>query len=255
MSIVSKNLGINALDVVYIYKTLGRDDFRKVLQAFGLLSRSPIDLNWECPGAPAVGHIAVDPCSCTDNDIHTTMCRGKIGKGHGYYGTWCCQKCHRKYDPRELARFRRQDPATLTKEQAERFALLEHRTKDRAAKEAERRHHHPSTVRHEARGTQERRNQNLIQTGQSRKCNPNTVSAQKKRKSKTKRESRSKKPLYPEAMQLKFIRGLQLYIHALGEKPKETLFIYDINIVLFRIVVQERKWLRSQRVEFKVIVA
>jgi hypothetical protein len=91
--------------MLYLREELGKELTGKLLMVFGLQSSSPLELTWECPGAPSTGSIEASPCSNDqDNDRfkYNVMVGGQQPK-HPFYGNFCCQNCHRKFERRELS--------------------------------------------------------------------------------------------------------------------------------------------------------
>lgn len=132
---VSKNLGIGYGETLLLRHFLGKDLFGNKLKSFGMNPFSPLEPDFTCPGVPAAPGIAAQPCMhyCDDDDdeeqeeeeLYISMV-GAEQPDHVYFGNFCCQKCHRKYERLELVTLKEmKKKGTINPTQEERLHKLE----------------------------------------------------------------------------------------------------------------------------------
>jgi hypothetical protein len=112
--VVSKNLGIEYLECLYIRYLLGEIKMNKLLIAHGILTnggKSPLERLWKCQGTPAApGFEAVECCKGARSSQATMFGgRNKIGPEHPYHGMFVCRSCRPNMQPRELAILKEMD--------------------------------------------------------------------------------------------------------------------------------------------------
>jgi hypothetical protein len=124
--VVSQHLFIGYCECLYLREELGEVKFGKLLEAHGLQASSPLELKWQCTGAPPVGKIEASPCTNTnhEDDLYATMVGGNQ-PNHPLYGIFCCNTCHRKMERRELHLL--QEAASLNVKETERLHILQER--------------------------------------------------------------------------------------------------------------------------------
>ena len=123
---VSKSLKIGHMEMMYLRAVLGKEKTDKVLVAFGLLlngvqKMSPLEVEYCCPGLPAVGRFPAR--ACTANGDYPISMAGRYIEGHPLYGVYACQICIRSLARREFEVLSKE--GSLTEAEGERLNELE----------------------------------------------------------------------------------------------------------------------------------
>jgi hypothetical protein len=101
--LVSQHLGIGYAELLWLWAHLGKAKTGKLLVAHGLQASSPLEPTWACDGAPPAP--GIEAVACTNHqgdDLYAVMVGGQQ-PNHYFRGHFSCQKCHRKFAPREKA--------------------------------------------------------------------------------------------------------------------------------------------------------
>ena len=101
--VVSQNLKMGYGELLYLRERLGEAKTGKLLVAHGFQASSPLEPTWKCPGAPRVAEIQAHACTNHQDDDRYAVMVGGDQPEHLLRGWFCCQRCHRKMERRELA--------------------------------------------------------------------------------------------------------------------------------------------------------
>ena len=229
IKVVSLQLKIGYMEMLYLREVLGRRKTNAVLVAHGFLwnneSISPLELEYECGGVPAVGSFPARPC-CNGRDSECIVMAGRNIPDHVFDKLFLCMSCHRRLPAREYEVLSSMPVTSMTTNQVHRLEVLNRQRTDHN----ERNRVNPSNGGPEntnsrsrnrvselnRRRRRRRRREGEGDGGVDEDVVPSTVE-KKKKKSGINRSNDTAKTRPQIALKAKMVKALSLYIPLTGE--------------------------------------